>query len=369
MGGILAVLLVSITFLAAQIGAVPSEEETVISQLARTANGGRGVLYLLTIAGTTIILIMAANTSYNGFPRLGALLAIDGFLPRQLSFQGSRLVYSRGIVVLALLACVFIVVFDASVTRLIPLYAIGVFLSFSLSQAGMARRWWRAGHLKEAQSDTRHGPALRYERGWSGKMLINAAGTLVTGMVTVIFAVTKFSQGAWMILILMPLLVLLFFRIHRHYRHLAARLTLENFDPPPPPARHRIILPISSVHQGTMSALQYAQLLSSDITAVHVSIDPEQTERMEKRWETWGEGVRLVVLESPYRLMHEPLLRYIRNLALARQPNEIITVVVPQFVPTNWFDNLLHNQTATFLRLALLFIPGVIVTDVPYQVD
>ncbi len=369
MGAILAVLLVAITFLAVQVGAVPSEEETVISQIARTVGGSRGILYLLTMTGTTVILIMAANTSYNGFPRLGALLAIDGFLPRQLSFQGSRLVYSRGIVVLALLACGFIIVFDASVTRLIPLYAIGVFLSFSLSQAGMSRRWWKSGHLRGEQTRTEQGSTLRYEAGWQTKMGVNALGAVVTGMVMVIFAVTKFSQGAWMVLILMPVLVLVFFRIHRHYRHLAARLTLEGFDPSPPPQRHRVILPISGVHQGTMAALQYAQLLSSDITAVHVSIDPVQAERVEQRWETWGEGVRLVVLESPYRLMHEPLLRYIRQLALSRQPNEIITVVVPQFVPKRWFDNLLHTQTATFLRLALLFIPGVIVTDVPYQVD
>ncbi len=369
MGGILAVLLIAITFLAVQVGAVPSEEETVISQIARTADGSRGLLYLLTLAGTTIILVMAANTSYNGFPRLGALLAIDGFLPRQLSYQGSRLVYSRGIVVLALLACGFIVVFDASVTRLIPLYAIGVFLSFSLSQAGMARRWWKSGQLRGQQTRTERASMLSYESGWQGKMIINALGTMVTAMVTIIFAITKFSQGAWMVLILLPALVLLFFRIHRHYRHLAASLTLENFDPPPPPARHRVILAVSGVHQGTLAGLQYAHLLSSDITAVHVSIDPVQALRVEQRWETWGEGVRLVVLESPYRLMHEPLLRYIRHLALSRQPNEVITVVVPQFVPKSWFDNLLHTQTATFLRLALLFIPGVIVTDVPYQVD
>ena len=369
MAGILGVLLVIITFLSVQVGAVPSEAETVISQIARTVDGERGLVYLLTIAATTIILIMAANTSYNGFPRLGALLAIDGFLPRQLSYQGSRLVYSRGIVVLGLLACGFIIVFDASVTQLIPLYAIGVFLSFSLSQAGMSRRWSKAGHLEPGETLTEQGSTVHYESGWQGKMTLNAFGAVITGMVMMIFAVTKFSQGAWIVLILMPLLVLLFFRIHRHYTQLAGRLTLENFDPPPPPKRHRVILAISGVHQGTLAGLQYAQLLSNDITAVHVSIDPVQAERLEQRWETWGEGVRLVVLESPYRLMHEPLLRYIRQLALARQPNEIITVVVPQFVPKHWFDNLLHTQTATFLRLALLFIPGVIVTDVPYQVD
>ncbi len=369
MGGILAVLLVAITFLAVQVGAIPSEEETIISQVARTADGARGLLYLLTIAGTTVILIMAANTSYNGFPRLSALLAMDGFLPRQLSYQGSRLVYSRGIVVLALLASGFIILFRASVTALIPLYAIGVFLSFSLSQAGMSRRWWKAGQLGSQETRAERGSVLKYETGWQSKMAINALGAFITVVVTVIFAVTKFSQGAWIILILLPALVLLFFRIHRHYRHLASRLTLENFNPGPPPQRHRVILPISGVHQGTLAALEYAQLLSSDVTAVHVSIDPVSAARVEQRWQMWGEGVRLVIVESPYRLMHEPLLRYIRQLAAARRPNEVITVVVPQFVPRHWFDNLLHTQTATFLRLALMFIPGVIVVDVPYQVD
>jgi amino acid transporter len=369
MAGILGALLVVITFLAVQVGAVPSEEETVISQIARTADGGRGILYLMTIAATTVILIMAANTSYNGFPRLGAILAQDGFVPRQLSYQGSRLVYSRGIVVLALLAIAFIIVFNASVTQLIPLYAIGVFLSFSLSQAGMARRWWKSGKLTEGDTQRGHGAALRYESGWQGKMILNAVGATATSVVAIVFAVTKFSQGAWMVLILLPALVLLFFRIHRHYRQIAHSLTLENFDPPPPPSRHRVIIPIGGVHQGTMAALQYAQLLSNDITAVHVSIDPEAAVRVEQRWEVWGEGVRLVVLDSPYRLMLEPLVRYIRQLALTQKSNEIITVVVPQFVPRRWFDNLLHTQTATFLRLYLLFIPGVIVVDVPYQVD
>jgi amino acid transporter len=373
MAGILGSLLVIITFLAVQVGAVPSEEETVISQIARTADGGRDLIYLLTIAATTIILIMAANTSYNGFPRLGAILAQDGFLPRQLSYQGSRLVYSRGIVVLALLAIAFIIVFDASVTQLIPLYAIGVFLSFSLSQAGMARRWWRAGQLKTVDAPlaphAEQRSVLRYDPRWRSKMILNAIGGTATTIVMIIFAVTKFAQGAWIVLILMPALVLLFFRIHRHYRQVAASLTLEGFDPPPPPSRHRVIIPIGGVHQGTMAALQYAQLLSNDITAVHVSIDPEQSARVEQRWEMWGEGVRLVVLESPYRLMLEPLVRYVRQLALTQRPNEIITVVVPQFVPRRWFDNLLHTQTATFLRLYLLFIPGVIVVDVPYQVD
>ncbi len=233
----------------------------------------------------------------------------------------------------------------------------------------MARRWWKTGQLAATETRVERGSVLKYEAGWQSKMAINALGTLVTGVIVVVFAITKFSQGAWIVLILLPALVLVFFRIHRHYRHLASRLTLENYNPGPPPQRHRVILPVSGVHQGTLAALQYAQLLSPDVTAVHISTDPASAERVEQRWQTWGQGVRLVIVESPYRLMQEPLLRYIRQLAAARQPNEIITVVVPSFVPHNWFDNLLHTQTATFLRLALIFIPGVIVVDVPYQVD
>jgi hypothetical protein len=352
-----------------QIGATPSEEETVISQLARTADGARGILYLATIAATTVILIMAANTSYNGFPRLTALLAIDGFLPRLLAYQGSRLVYSRGIVALAVVASVFIIVFQASVTALIPLYAIGVFLSFTLSQLGMARRWRKIGRLAPGKQVEERGSVLRYEQGWQGKMLVNGLGAAMTAVVAVVFAITKFVQGAWIVILLMPALIGLFFRIQHHYQHLADRLSLDHFNPRPPATRHRVILPISGVHQGTLEALRYARLLSSDVTAVHVAIDSQQAQRVEQKWETWGEGVRLVVLDSPYRLMLEPLLRYIEQIVACRQPNETITIIVPQFVPRHWFDNLLHMQTALLLRLALLFRPGVVVTDVPYQVD
>ncbi len=373
MGVILATLLMAITFLSVHIGAVPSEEETVISQLARTAFGMRGMLYLLTITATTVILIMAANTSYNGFPRLSAILAEDGFMPRQLAYQGSRLVYSRGIVALALIAALFIVIFKASVTALIPLYAIGVFISFTLSQAGMAHRWWKTGQLARGQALEERGSTLHYEPGWQTKMVINGIGSFMTGVIALVFASTKFTQGAFIVILLMPVLVAIFFRIHHHYRHLAERLSLEQLHESavlrPPTTRHRVILPIGGVHQGTLEALRYARLLSADVTAVHVSIDPAQTERVEEKWQLWGEGVRLVVLNSPYRVMLEPLLKYIEHVVSCRQPNETITIVVPQFVPNQWFDNLLHNQTAMLLRLALLFRRGIVVTDVPYHVD
>jgi amino acid transporter len=366
---VLGTLLVGITFLSVKVGAVPSETETVISQVARTVYGARNVLYLATIASTTLILILAANTSYADFPRLSALMAADGFLPRQLAYRGSRLVFSRGIVALALIASLLVIVFQASVTALIPLYAIGVFLSFTLSQSGMAHRWWKSGHLKPGEEIKERGSTLRAESGWVPKMIINSVGAVTTAMVALIFATTKFRDGAWIVLILIPTLVVGFSAIHRHYRRLAAHLSLEDYAEPPRLSRHRVILPISGVHRGTLAALRYARSLSDDVTAVHVVADSAEADALRRKWETWGEGVRLVILDSPYRLMLEPLLEYIRRVDDSRQPNDMITVVVPQFVPRRWLLNLLHTQTAWQLRVALLFRPGIVITDVPYLVN
>jgi len=369
MAVILGSLFLGISFLTAQIQAIPSETETVISQLASTILGGQGVIYLALIAATTIILILATNTSFNGFPRLSALLAIDGFLPRQMAFKGSRLVFSYGIVVLAIIASVLVVIYKASVTGLIPLYAIGVFMSFTLSQAGMARRWWKIGHINPGVQLHERGSVLSYERSWEIKMIINGCGALSTLIVMFVFAITKFVDGAWMVLILIPLLVLMFASIHAHYKGLAHRLTLEDYAENPPITRHRVIMPVSSIHRGTLAALRYAQTLSDDVTAVHISTDPEEAEKVKAKWDEWGEGVRLVILESPYRTLLEPLLEYIEDIAYQRQPNEIITIIVPQFVPRRTIHNLLHTQTAFWLRAALLFKPGIVITDVPYQVD
>lgn len=369
MAAILGILFLGITFLAVPIGAIPSEEETVVSQLARTVYGGQGVLYFGVILATTLILIMATNTSFAGFPRLGALLGEDGFLPRQFAFRGSRLVYSRGIIVLALVACLLVIIFQASVNALIPLYAIGVFLSFTVAQAGMARRWRKSGHLAPSEELVGRGSTLRYEPGWRSKMVANGFGAFCTAVVMVVFAVTKFRDGAWIVLLLIPALVAGFSAIQRHYRHLAAALSLENYGAPPPIHRQRVILPVSGVHRGTLAALRYARSLSDDVTAVHVSMDPAEAEKIQNKWDQWGEGVRLVILESPYRLLLEPLLGYVQEIANQRQPNETITIVVPQFVPKHRWTNLLHTQAAFMLRLALLFRPGIVITDVPYQVD
>jgi amino acid transporter len=370
MAAILGTLFLSITFLTHQIAAVPSETETVISQLVRTVYEGRSILYLLTIGATTVILIMAANTAFADFPRLSALMAADGFLPRQLTYRGSRLVFSRGIISLSLLASLLIILFQASVTALIPLYAIGVFFSFTSSQISMARRWWKAGHLTPGQEIQERGSILNFEPNWKVKLAINSFGALCTGVVMLIFAVTKFTSGAWIVLVLIPILVFLFFAVYRHYRHLAGRLSLRNYAGSPPRlSRHRVILLVSGVHQGTLTALRYATILSDDVTAVHVSTNPDEAQRVRREWESWGNGVRMVILDSPYRLLLEPLLDYIDEIDARRQPNEIITVVVPQFVARQWWTNLLHTQAAFWLRIVLLFRPGIVITDVPYQIE
>jgi amino acid transporter len=366
---ILGSLFLGISYLAKEIGVTPSESETVISQLARTIFAGRGTLYLMLIGATTVILIMAANTAFADFPRLGALVAKDGFLPRQLNYRGSRLVYSGGIVVLASIASIILIIFKASVTRLIPLYAIGVFLSFTLSQGGMARRWYKIGKLKPGEEKSERGSTLHFVKDWPIKMIINGFGAVCTAVVMMVFAVTKFYDGAYVVLILIPVLVGVFWGIHRHYKGLAKKLSLDNFAvTPPQTTRHRIIMPVSGVHQGTLAALRYARMLSNDVTAVYVMIEPAESEKIRQKWETWGQGVRMVMLDSPYRLLLEPLLEYIAGIARQRQPGETITIVVPEFVSNSRITAVLHTNTADLLRSQLKRQHGIVIVDVPYHV-
>ena len=366
---ILGSLFLGISYLAKEVGVIPSESETVISQLARTIFAGRGTLYLMLMGATTVILIMAANTAFADFPRLGALVAKDGFLPRQLTYRGSRLVYSSGIVALAIIASIILIIFQASVTRLIPLYAIGVFLSFTLSQGGMALRWYKIGKLKPGEEIAERGSTLHFVRGWSTKMLINGFGAVCTAIVMLVFAVTKFYDGAYVVLILIPVLVGIFWGIHHHYQGIAKKLSLNNFGAiPPHNTRHRVIMPVSGVHQGTLAALRYARMLSDDVTAIYVMIDPAESEKVQRKWETWGEGVRMVVLNSPYRLLLEPLLGYITDLAQRRQPGETLTIVVPEFVSNSRMTTALHMNTAELLRSQLKRQPGIVIINVPYHV-
>ena len=363
---ILSTMFLGITFLAGQIGAQFSHTETVISQLGRTVWGPTLMWYVL-LGGTTLILIMAANTSFADFPRLAALQAGDGFLPKQLTYRGSRLVFSYGILVLAGMASLLIIAFQAVTTALIPLYAIGVFLSFTLSQTGMAVRWWKSGRLRPDEAIVQQGGVVRYDPHWRLKLGINSFGAILSFIVMLVFTYTKFREGAWIIVVLVPTLVTIFLRIHRHYRELAANLSLDDFGAPPRVTRNRVLLLIGGVHRGVLHALRYTRSLSQDVTAVYVATDPVEEDTIRRKWAAWGDGIRLHIINSPYRRLTEPLLEYIDKMADDLQSQEMLTVVVPHFVPTNPAHNALHMNTATFLRSALLNRPNIVVMEVPYH--
>jgi len=369
MASILTVLFLGVTFLSTEIGAVPSESETVISQLAHTVLGGRGLLYLGVISATTLILFMAANTAFADFPRLSALQAQDNFLPHQLTYRGSRLVYSWGIVSLAVIAAVIIIVFQANVSALIPLYAIGVFLSFTLSQAGMAIRWRKIGRLGKEDELIEKGSVLRFDSGWRWKMVVNGFGAVCTFVVMMIFASTKFVDGAWVVLVLIPILVTVFYSIHRHYNQLATDLSLSDYEQPEAISNHRIIITISGVHRGTLKAVRYARSLSKNISAIYVTNDDARTKQIQQRWEKWAGDIPLIVIDSPYRELLHPLVSYIEAAASQLDADQILSVVVPEFIPKRIWHNFLHMQSATWLRWALRNVPGVIVVDVPYHVS
>lgn len=368
MSAILTFMFFSITFLAGQMHALPSHSETIFSQIGRTLYGKENPLYLILLGSTTLILIMAANTSYADFPRLAALQAGDGFLPKQLTYRGSRLVFTWGILALAGFASLLIIVFNAATTALIPLYAIGVFLSFTLSQSGMAVRWWKISKLKVGEEVKHLGSALRFDPKWKGKMIVNGFGAAATFVVMIVFAFSKFRDGAWIVVFLIPTLIFIFSRIHSHYRDLAKDLSLDSFGAPPRIRRNRVIVPIGGVHRGTLRAMHFARSLSDDVTAVYIAVEPAEEAKVQMKWAKWGDGLRLKIIPSPYRFLYEPLLDYIQFIARQRKPNEMLTVVVPEFVPTTWWHNLLHTQTAFFLRLGLLGMKDIVIMEVPYHV-
>jgi hypothetical protein len=342
-------MFVGITLLAQAYHVLPSETETVVSQLARGVFGGRGTWYYLVQAGTMLILVLAANTAYADFPRLSSILARDRFLPRQLANQGDRLAFSNGIIGLSGFAALLLVVFGGDTHALIPLYMIGVFVSFTLSQAGMVVRWRR----------------LRVP-GWRMSAAVNGVGAVVTGIVLLVVGITKAAEGAWIIMLLIPIHVLFFKVSKRHYDEVAAQLTLRGQPAPPSSARRNVVLvPVSGIHRAVVQALDYAKSLSSDVRALYVNVNPAATTVIQHDWADWGRGVPLTVLESPYRSLMEPLLEYIEQLAA--QPETYVTVVLPEFVPAKWWHHLFHNQSALLIKGALLFKPNTIVTSVPFH--
>jgi len=350
LGIILIALFLGISALAHAFGVVPVEGETVNSQLARRVFG-ESPLYYFIQGVTMLILVLAANTSFADFPRLASFLARDRFIPRQFANRGDRLAFSNGIIILALLSVGLLVLFRGDTHALIPLYALGVFVSFTLSQASMVRYWFR-----------------HRVPGWPFRAMLNGAGALATGVVAVIIGLTKFTHGAWIVVVLLPCMIALFVTIRRHYDDVAVQLSVEGVARSAPPAGHSVLVLVGDVHRGMLPAIEYAQALSPTARGVYVEVDPEQTRRFEERWTKFAEGMPLVVLRSPYRSVTGPLQDYL-DLVQRQTPNQVVTIVLPEFVPARWWQHLLHNQTALLIKGALLFRKGVVVTNVPYHLE
>ena len=366
MSAILMTMFIGITLLAHEVQAMPSETETVISQIARTVFGS-GTMYLVMVVATTTILIMAANTSFADFPRLAALQAADGFLPRQLTYRGSRLVFSWGIIGLAGFASLLVVIFNASVSALIPLYAVGVFLSFTISQAGMVVRWHKVGKLQAGEEVESRGTTLSYDKQWRWRQAINIFGAIATAIVTVIFAVTKFSQGAWFILLVIPTLIWALMGTHKHYQRVANQLSLGELEIKPRASEMYTLLLVDNVHAGTLRLVNFAQSLGNPWKAVHVAVDADRAKEMRQKWdERIGFG-EVVILESPYRSITEPLREYILEIQ-AQNPKAFIHLLAGQLAMPSFWEQALHRNTNLLIDLVLRDMDRVVVTSVPYQI-
>ncbi len=337
------------------LAVVAGPEETILSALARRLLGS-GSAYLIIQASTLLILAVAANTSFAGFPRLAALLATDGFLPRQLTGLGDRLVFANGILLLAGAAAGLIVAFGGDTHALIPLFAVGAFLAFTLSQTGMIVHW-----------------RCERGRGWWLKAALNGLGALATGTTLLIVGVSKFGQGAWITVLLIPTLVMGFLQVRTHYREVAQQLSLSGLPPSIKPfPTPRVVIPISGVHRGIVDAIAYAQSISKDVTAVYVELEPGGGQRIREKWEDWWPDVPLVVLASPYRSIIGPLLDFLDETDRQHKDGQLATVVLPEFIPARWWENLLHNQTAWLIKAALLYRRRHLgfqrtIIDVPYH--
>jgi amino acid transporter len=349
MASILALSFLGVTFLADYYHIVPRAEETVVSMLASELFG-RGWIYYMIQAATAVILLLAVNTSFAGFPMLASIMAKDGFLPRQFANLGDRLVFSNGILILAGLSCALLVVFGGSTHALIPLYAIGVFTAFTLSQTGMVKHWWKE-----------QGPR------WQAHATVNALGAAATAVVVSVIAVTKFTHGAWIVVVVTPLMILGFYTIRRHYDSLRGQLTLRGFVPPKI-GRHPVVVLVGGLHRGVVTALTYARAISPNITAITVDLDPTATARLQQQWQEWAPDVPLVILDSPYRSIMQPVLHYIDRMEKQRD-GDYMTIILPEFLPAKWWQHLLHNQTALLLKTAILFRRGKVAISIPYHLD
>src|SRR3954470_2856220 len=345
MVAILAVFFLGTSLLARHYAVMPTTTDTVLSQLARHIFGG-GITYYVFQYSTFAILVLAANTAFADFPRLSGILANDGYMPRQLAARGDRLAFSNGIIALGVIAGVIVWIFHGQTNALIPLYAVGVFICFTLSQAGMVMHWLR----------TR-------EAAWKRKALLNGVGAIATGIVSIVQVFTKFLDGAWIVVLIIPLIIALLRKIHRHYMQFATEIKFDGHSPIAP-LHHSVVVPVNGITKATAGALVYASAISDEVVAVYVEVDPRATASMRLDWEMWDIGIPLVVVPSPYRSVLRPLVDYVENLRLV-MPGELVTVVVPEIVPKRWWEHLLHNKTAFYIRTAFLFKPNVVVTSVP----
>ncbi len=372
MGVIAMTLFIGIAFLATTMHLVPTEHgESILSQITRQITGG-GLLYYWVQVFTALILFLAANTGFQDFPRLGSFLARDGFMPRWMQNRGDRLVFSSGILVLAAISSLIVIAFSANEIAMLPLYALGVMLGFTLSQAGMSRLMGKVGTLQPGQSMDTDVTRIHYEPNWRKKRTINIVGATTTGLVFIILTATKFVDGAWIVAAAIPLLVFTFHRIHHHYDDVAEALTTEDFSEDDlDEIANLAIVPIGDIHKGTLLALQYAKRISSDVRAVCISTTPQTRKRVEQRWARFPgltQGVKLVIIDYDYRDILTPLVDYIEQVNHDEFSDQVITIVIPEFVPKDQLSHLLHNQTANILRRQLRSQQDIVIIDVPYHI-
>lgn len=348
MGIILGSLFMGISFLAYVYGIAPRPEETVVSQIA-ASTFGRGLMYYAIQASTALILFLAANTAYAAFPLLASMMANDKFMPRMFTVRGDRLGFSNGIIVLGVLSALLVVIFKGDTEGLIPLYALGVFIPFTLSQTGMMRRWFK---IKP--------------KGWGISFLINTIGMITTLVICLIFLVTKFSQ-VWMIFLFLPIVIYCFIRIHRHYQDVAAELRIDTKLDLPGTKGNLIVLPVGGINRVVLNTISYAKSISENIVAVYVAFDDDAAQKMEEKWDEWNPGVRLVTLKSSYRSIIKPLIKFIDTIEWKKSETDYITIMIPQFITSKWWHNLLHNQTSLFIRAYLFNHKNVTISTFPYH--